>query len=599
AGLLGIVGGVVGAAAGVGAGTLVERLIANLFFLSLPNEINWATVGSGVAIGFFTALIFGLMPIVQASQIRPLAVLRGLSEGAGSRSILLSLVLGVLLVVLFFALAFSILQNLTLTVAAVVGTGIFLVILSGLFTAVVAVISRLPVPERLVWWYSLIIVAGLLLSAAITIKIPAFGILFLALSLLGAVIVVLPRTWKSNVKMALRNIGRQPGRTVTTMVALFIGVFAIGLILVLGQNIKDKINTALASNLQYNSIIIANPTNKAAVDQALVPISGIQGKLVNTVAQAVPISVDGTPIQNLLPKGGDHGSGTSIGREEALSYLSLIQGYDLANNSVPDVALAQGAQDTTTGLNLTTANAGSMLVIMPQRASFAPLKLKLDSQIVLAVPDTKRLVTVTVVGFYTPTLTLSGGGMYADNSVAVALANGKPQYVYQLKLDPTRSQQVLDQVQAAVPSVQTFSVAEITLVINSLLNDLIIMLTTIASLAMIAGIIIIANAVALAMLERRRELGILKSVGYTSRTVLGGVLLENGVIGFTGALMAMLLVTLALTILGKAVFNTDFGFGIPIVLGMVLATAAVCMVIAALVAWSATRVRPLEVLRYE
>ena len=116
---------------------------------------------------------------------------------------------------------------------------------------------------------------------------------------------------------------------------------------------------------------------------------------------------------------------------------------------------------------------------------------------------------------------------------------------------------------------------------------------------MIAGIIIIANAVALAMLERRREIGILKSVGYTSRSVLGGVLVENGAIGFTGALTAMLLVTLALTVLGKLVFKTDFGFGIPVVLGMILATAAVCMAIAALVAWSATRVRPLEVLRYE
>ncbi len=162
-----------------------------------------------------------------------------------------------------------------------------------------------------------------------------------------------------------------------------------------------------------------------------------------------------------------------------------------------------------------------------------------------------------------------------------------------------QSKQVLNEVQAAVPSVQTFSVADLTVIINSLLNDLIIMLTTIASLAMIAGIIIIANAVALAMLERRREIGILKSVGYTSQSVLGGVLVENGAVGFTGALTAMALVTVALTVLGNLVFKTSFGFGIPIVLGMILATAAVSMVIAALVAWSATRVRPLEVLRYE
>jgi ABC-type antimicrobial peptide transport system permease subunit len=147
--------------------------------------------------------------------------------------------------------------------------------------------------------------------------------------------------------------------------------------------------------------------------------------------------------------------------------------------------------------------------------------------------------------------------------------------------------------------VQTFSIVDLLVFINGLLNNLIILLTAIASLAMLAGIIIIANAVALAMLERRRELGILKSVGYTSRSVLSEVLLENGVVGFTGAVLAMLLVTLATVVLAKIVFKITLGVSAPIVLGIILGTAAVCMLVAWLVAWSATRVRPLEVLRYE
>ncbi|HEX6122905.1 MAG TPA: FtsX-like permease family protein [Ktedonobacterales bacterium] len=598
AGLLGIVGGIIGAAAGVGAGIGVEQLVSQLFFITLPTGINAETVLSGVAIGFFTALIFGLIPIVQASQIRPLAVLRGLAEGSRGGGILLSIGLGILLVALFFALALSIVRNLTVTIGAVVGTGIFLIVLSLIFTALVVVISRLPVPERLHWWYALIIVAGLAVSVAITTVVPAFGILFLAISLLGIVVVLLPRNAKSNIKMALRNLGRQPGRTVTTMVALFIGVFAIGLILVLGQNIKDKINNALASNLQYNSVVIANAGNNAVVKQELGQISAIQGELVNTAAQSVPVSVNGVPIQDIVPRGSDSGQ-SQVGRREALAYLSFAYGYDLAGGSVPDVKIVKGAQDATLGRNLKPADAGTRNVIMPERASLAPLKLKLGDKITLASQLTKKPITVTVVGFYTAELSLSGGTLYSDNSVALTLADNKPRYIYQLKVPADQSKAVLDQIQAAVPTVTTFSVAELTLVVNSLLNDLIIMLTAIASLAMIAGIIIIANAVALAMLERRREIGILKSVGYTSRSVLGGVLVENGAIGFTGALLAMLLVTLALTVLGKVVFNTDFGFGIPIVLGIVLATAAVCMLIAALVAWSATRVRPLEVLRYE
>jgi ABC-type antimicrobial peptide transport system permease subunit len=118
-------------------------------------------------------------------------------------------------------------------------------------------------------------------------------------------------------------------------------------------------------------------------------------------------------------------------------------------------------------------------------------------------------------------------------------------------------------------------------------------------LSLLAGVIIIANAVALAMLERRRELGILKSVGYKSSSILGEVLLENGIVGATSALLAMLLATLVTVLLGHYVFKTDFGVSVTIALAMVAGAALLAMITAVLVAWRAVRVRPLEVLRYE
>jgi ABC-type antimicrobial peptide transport system permease subunit len=157
----------------------------------------------------------------------------------------------------------------------------------------------------------------------------------------------------------------------------------------------------------------------------------------------------------------------------------------------------------------------------------------------------------------------------------------------------------VNQIENAVPTVQAITLVDLTLIINNILNNIIIMLTALASLAMIAGIIIIANAVALAMLERRRELGILKAVGHTSGDVLGEVLIENGIVGFTGGLLAMLLVALAISLLDIFLFKSGFGVGAPITVGIIFASAAICMLVAALVAWSATRVRPIEVLRYE
>ncbi|MGE5333675.1 MAG: ABC transporter permease [Nitrososphaerota archaeon] len=599
AAILGIVGGALGAAIGIGVSFLVKGLVERAFFITLPSSIDPLTVASGVAIGFFTALIFGLMPIVQASQIRPLAVLRGLAEGARGASILLTIVLSLLLVAMYFVLSLVILENLGITIAAVVIAGVLLVGLSLFFTLVVLAISHLPVPVGIHWWYVLLVIVSLLVAGAVTWLAPGFGILLLVVAACGFVLMFLPRTWKSNVKMALRNIGRQRARTVTTLVALFVGVFAIGIILVLGQNIKDQINAALSSNLKYNSFVIAGVDNRAQVEQTINGMTGIQAKQENSIAQALPISVRGVPMAQVVANAG-RGGPDNLGREGSFALLSSFEGFDLAQGTLPQTTIVPGQQDQgVKGRNLTAADAGTTNVLLPHAASMAPLNLKLNDTFVAASQDGKTVLTFTVVGFFSDADSLTGAAVWADTSQVTAISGGKPFYLFQLKIDPTLADQKLHQVEKAVPSVQTFSVVDLLLLINTLLNNLIVMLTAIASLAMIAGIIIIANAVALAMLERRRELGILKSVGFTSRNVLGEVLIENGTIGFTGALLAMLLVTAATVILSRVVFNSPFGVATPLVLGIVLITAAVCMLVAGFVAWGATRVRPLEVLRYE
>ena len=335
AAILGVLGGVVGAAAGIGVSFFVKGLVEKAFFIHLPNAVDPLTVASGVLIGLVTALIFGLMPIVQASQVRPLAVLRGTSEGAGRTSVLLTLLLAAILAGSFFALSFAILGNLYVASGVIVGTGVFLLLLSLFFTLIVFVISRLPVPEGISIWSALVAVVLLAAAGALTYFIPSLGIMALAMAALVAIVVFMPRTWKSNVKIALRNIGRGRARTVTTLVALFVGVFGIGLILVLGQNIKDQIDTALSSQVTYNSFLFVNSQNKTAVDEQLNTIGGIQGQSVNAYAQDVPVAVDGVPIGQIIKNTPQNGGTNNVGRQGAQYFLSGVQAYDLANGQTP------------------------------------------------------------------------------------------------------------------------------------------------------------------------------------------------------------------------------------------------------------------------
>jgi ABC-type antimicrobial peptide transport system permease subunit len=130
-------------------------------------------------------------------------------------------------------------------------------------------------------------------------------------------------------------------------------------------------------------------------------------------------------------------------------------------------------------------------------------------------------------------------------------------------------------------------------------NNVFVALQVVVLPALVAAFIIVANTVALAMLERRRELGTLKAVGYTSRGVLAGVLIEQGVVGLLAALLAMLVALPVAALLATSKLGIAFDGQAPPVAAIVAASTALCVVVAGAVAWRAARVRPLEVLRYE
>jgi len=79
--------------------------------------------------------------------------------------------------------------------------------------------------------------------------------------------------------------------------------------------------------------------------------------------------------------------------------------------------------------------------------------------------------------------------------------------------------------------------------------------------------------------------------------------LENGLIGLTGGVFGMALVLVLALIVNGSLFSSlaqfDTLVAVPWAVGIMLAAIAICLLVAAGVSWNATRVRPLEVLRYE
>jgi ABC-type antimicrobial peptide transport system permease subunit len=487
-----------------------------------------------------------------------------------------------------------------LAIGVVYGTFVFLLILSVFFALVTFLVSKLPVPERFSFKFLLLILIFAVISGLLTLALPTFGLLLLVLTAVGFFIVLVPRSWKVNTRMALRNIGRQRARTTTTLLALFVGIFTIGLTLALGQNVSNLLNNAIANVLPFNVIAYASGSQATALQSQITTLPGYESSTAVYQGSFAPLAINGQPLSSILQNTSQYPSGKGdLGKEGTLALLSSMQGYDVASGSLPSsITILDGR-------NLDASDAGTNNILIPRvltQQTALQHVLTVGSTITVVSQDGQHRVTLTVVGVYAASgLKIIGStAIYGTKDTLTALSpGGQVQESFTLKIDPAKVNQALDKVSQIAPDSIALSIADIGDYVTQYLNDIILVLIVVASLSLLAGIIIIANAVALAMLERRRELGILKAVGYTSRTVLGEVLIENAAIGGLGALLAMLLVTFITSLLGHLTFKSSFSVNGLVVIGLILGSAVLAALTSLLVAWGSVRVRPLEVLRYE
>jgi putative ABC transport system permease protein len=590
AGLLGLVGGIIGAIAAIGVSYLVRIVVQNTG-ANIPFVLSPGLILGGVAIGCVTALIFGLLPIAQAANIRPLSVLRELeNKSAGGRIVTVALL--VLCSMLFCLLAIVILDNnVVLGVAVTYGTFVFLLLLAGIFGLIVLAVSKLPVPEHVHFIQVLPLLLGIGVSVLLYPFVPIFGIVLLLLTLLGVSLVFLPKRQKVNVKMALRNLGRRRARTTATLLAMFIGIYGIGLTVGIGQDLRSVIIDTLKQYTPYNIVVTTTGNDTKALATHLNSIPGLNGSRQDPFTATIPVAINGQPIQQALPKG--------INGQQDLSMLGGIEGYDLAH-TVP-------AQQIVRGRNLNAGDVNSNNVLVSQimtNQGWAQMNLKVGDTVTLVSLDGKVRKTVTIVGIVSiPTSFETLGEVLAPASLVNELspASAAKTTVFYLKVAPAQFDAALNELNRIAPnaSVQNLSDAGVSFLQN--VTGFLDVVIAVSLLSLLAGVIIIANAVALAMLERRRELGILKSVGYTSGTIMSQVLIEFGITGSIGAIIATLLSAGGVTISSKIFSQNNLTLNMqPIVIvSMIVGPLLLAVITAALVAWNAVRVRPLMVLRYE
>jgi ABC-type antimicrobial peptide transport system permease subunit len=242
-----------------------------------------------------------------------------------------------------------------------------------------------------------------------------------------------------------------------------------------------------------------------------------------------------------------------------------------------------------------------------QQSHGKPLLLGASAAEVLhkEVGDTIRIMesVFRVVGIYETGATLE------DNGTVISLRDaqevlGKPRQVsvffIQLK-DPSLRERLERRVARLWSNLSlggTEELADKQLLGNTIQG----MVWGVAGLAILIGGVGMMNAQLMSVMERTREIGVLRATGWSSRRILGMIMSESLLVSLLGGVVGVFLAWLVLMafsnaagFFGASVTNINAG-----ILFQAFATVLVLGLIGGLYpAWRASRLQPVEALRYE
>lgn len=575
----GVIFGVVGSVAGTIVGILLNGIVNQYGETFLQQPLVWRVypeaVLYGLVLGMVTTAIFSVAPIMTALQVRPGIILRP-NESHAPRM--------------------GIIQSLILLAVMIVSVGI--------------VVGQIIRPSVLIVWRSSDAVFGIpttLLPYIIgTISVAGtllfLGFLVMVLWVVVWVIGKLPAFRSVDLRLALRNLATYRIRTATTLLALSAGMFALSSITFVGEGTRELLNLQLSRTFGGNILVFplapgdfGSSLANFAINNALTDVD-VTYRTTASFYRGDLISVDGAALPEIPQATGGNALDT-VESEEASTLSQAIEAWrsgivwDSDNDAVYD------NNTIVAGRNLTLADRGQKVLIGPS-ALAAPLGIGVGSTITYEFDDGG--VTYEVVGLYDSGFGLNGIGGVILPPETVPESPAFQLYAFQVEPDNINEALVaLSTIR--IPPTFSLDVTFLDSLLSRLIDQFAAIPTVVGLLSLLAAAVIMANTVALATLERRRQIGILKSLGLKNYRVLLVMLIETSIIGLLSAVLGIGLSSVFVTI-----FTGISGVPIPLPVNARL-TAALLVLAALIIGWVSTllsagpavRERVMNVLRYE
>ena len=322
-------------------------------------------------------------------------------------------------------------------------------------------------------------------------------------------------------RLAARNVARSSRRAASTALALTIGLTVVAAVAVTASSMKDSVTEAVSGG-NRSDLILQSSGAGMGVSPAVATLLRSRDEVADVVElretsalvdgeEHLVTGLDTAGLDRVIDLGVETGSLADLGPGRIL--VSTVEAKKLGVDTGDDVVLTFPETGVRTAEVAGTFSKGSLI-----NASF-----------VIPLPDFAANVTSTLDG-------------------AILMTNGPG-------VDTARAKATIESALSDYPNVTVNTPADITRQARSSVDQLLGIVTALLLLAVVVAVLGIVNTLALSVVERTREIGLLRAVGSTRAQIRSVVRRESVLMSLLGALTGIVLGTASGIALSRALVD--------------------------------------------
>ncbi len=388
--------------------------------------------------------------------------------------------------------------------------------------------------------------------------------------------------------VAAYNLLKQPLRSALTLIGIVIGIAAIVALITLGQGLQLAV-TSMFEEMGLNTIFVEPGTSM---------MSAVFG---NTIRESDIGLIEDIPgVDAVIPFYETSATLKYKGEEEG----AFIIGYDPADSGFMEEI---GYLDMVEGRQLTSADKYAVVIGDTFAERAFDNKVSIREKLEMKGKKFRVIGTFSEDGMFVGGMNI-GGIVYMTDDGFKELFGVEDPFELVVKVGSKASvPEVAERIEKALEDdhgekdTQILTSEQLIEGAGIILGIIQLVLVGIAAISLLVGGIGIMNTMMMSVVERTTEIGTMKAIGATNKTILSLFLIEAGVVGLAGGGIGVALglgaAVFVSAIAKSAGFDLPTDFSLPLIAGAMLFSMGVGMVSGILPAKRAAGLDPVDALR--